>query len=518
MIDLMAPASNPLRAGMRSARTLEPCVLVIFGATGDLTHRKLLPALYNLAIEQPLPPQFSVVGVARRPFTDEQFRQQALDSVNEFSRRRPVNPSVWETFSKGLFYCQSQFDDINGYGQLKELLDKLDRERGTQGNRIFYLATPPTFYPVIGKLLSESGVAHRGRPDETHGYSRIIIEKPFGHDGQSAESLNEELNKGFSEKQIYRIDHYLGKETVQNIMVLRFGNGIFEPIWNRRYVDNVQITVAESLGVEGRGEYYDSAGAIRDMIQNHMMQLLTLTAMEPPNNFEADAVRDEKVKVLRAIPPLHDREIAIDTVRGQYGRGFVGPELVPAYCDEEEVKKDSHTETYVAVKLLIENWRWAGVPFYLRTGKRLTKRVTEIAIHFKRPPYLLFHGTGSERLQPNILSMRIQPNEGISLRFMAKVPGQEMHLRSVNMDFLYGSSFGVEPPEAYERLLLDCMFGDPTLFTRIDETELAWQLVDTIVAGWQSFNTPIVQYEPGTWGPKEADALIERDGRTWRRL
>jgi glucose-6-phosphate 1-dehydrogenase len=519
VIDLLTPTSNPLRAGMRSARTVEPCVLVIFGATGDLTHRKLLPALYNLAIEQPLPPQFSVVGVARRPFTDEQFRQQAFASVNTFSRRRASdNPSVWETFSKGLFYCQAQFDDPHGYDQLKQLLEKLDRERGTSGNRIFYLATPPAFYSTIADRLSSSGVSHRGRADETHGYSRIIIEKPFGHDYASAEALNSEVNKGFAEKQIYRIDHYLGKETVQNIMVLRFGNGIFEPIWNRRYIDNVQITVAESLGIEGRGEYYDSAGAIRDMVQNHMMQLLTLTAMEPPITFEADAVRDEKVKVLRAIPQLHDSDIVIDTVRGQYGPGFVGAERVPGYCDEPEVARDSHTETYVALKLLIENWRWAGVPFYLRTGKRLTKRVTEVAIQFKRPPYLLFQGTGPERIQPNVLSMRIQPNEGISLRFMAKVPGQEMQLRSVNMDFLYGSSFGVEPPDAYERLLLDCMFGDPTLFTRIDETELAWQLVDTIVARWKKSGPPVVQYEPGTWGPKEADALIEGDGRTWRRL
>lgn len=512
-----ALSSNPLRAGMRSARTVQPCVLVIFGATGDLTHRKLLPALYNLAIEQPLPPQFSVVGVARRPFSDDEFRQQALDSINQFSRRTPVNPAVWETFSKGLFYCQSQFDDPNGYRSLGELLDRLDRERGTEGNRLFYLATPPSFYPTIGNLLSQAGVAQRGNADGPH-FARIIVEKPFGHDYDSAQRLNAELNKGFSEKQIYRIDHYLGKETVQNIMVLRFGNGIFEPIWNRRYIDNVQITVAETLGVGGRGDYYEEAGAIRDMIQNHMMQLLTLTAMEPPVTFGADSVRDEKVKVLSAIPPLHDTEITVDTVRGQYGPGYVGGEKVVGYCEEKDVAHDSQTETYVALKLNIENWRWADVPFYLRHGKRLTKRLTEIAIQFKRPPYLLFSGTGAEEIQANVLSLRIQPNEGISLRFTAKVPGQEMQLRSVNMDFLYGSSFGVEPPEAYERLLLDCMLGDPTLFTRIDETLLAWKLVDTIVAGWHKEHSPLPQYEPGTWGPKEADHLIERDGRTWRRL
>ncbi|HEX6122671.1 MAG TPA: glucose-6-phosphate dehydrogenase, partial [Ktedonobacterales bacterium] len=497
---------------------VQPCVLVIFGATGDLTHRKLLPALYNLAIEQPLPPQFTVVGVARRPFTDEQFRQQAFESISTFSRRRPINPSVWETFSKGLYYCQSQFDDPLGYLRLRQRLEQLDKERGTQGNRIFYLATPPSYYPTIGDLLSTSGNAKRGAAEGEQGWNRIIVEKPFGHDFHSAQALNAELNKGFTENQIYRIDHYLGKETVQNIMVLRFGNGIFEPIWNRRYIDNVQITVAETVGVEGRGEYYEEAGAIRDMVQNHMMQLLTLTAMEPPVTFGADSVRDEKVKVLRAVPPPLEAEIAGDTVRGQYGPGLLGTEMVPGYREEPEVHPSSRTATYVALKLQIENWRWAGVPFYLRTGKRLTKRVTEIAIQFKRPPYLLFERAGADQIQPNVLSLRIQPNEGIAMRFIAKVPGQEMQLRSVNMDFLYGSSFGVEPPEAYERLLLDAMLGDATLFTRVDETELAWRLVDTVVAAWQKTQAPIAQYEPGTWGPKEADALIERDGRTWRRL
>jgi len=517
-MDIAALASNPLRQGLRATRTVQPCTLVIFGATGDLTHRKLLPALYNLAIEQPLPPQFTVVGVARRPFTDEQFRQQALDSINTFSRRRPVNQSVWETFSKGLFYLQSQFDDAVGYERLGQLLDRLDQERGTQGNRIFYLATPPSFYGDIGALLSTSGVARRGAASGSGGWSRIVVEKPFGHDLASARALNEQLNKGFSERQIYRIDHYLGKETVQNIMVLRFGNGIFEPIWNRRYIDHVQITVAESIGIEGRADYYEQAGAIRDMVQNHMMQVLTLTAMEPPVTFEADSVRDEKVKVLRAIPPLMEAEISSDTVRGQYGPGLVGGEQVPGYCEEPGIAPQSQTETFVAAKLLIENWRWAGVPFYLRTGKRLTKRVTEVAIQFKRPPYLLFQGAAAAQMQPNVLSMRIQPNEGITLQVSAKVPGQEMRLRTVNMDFLYGSSFGVEPPEAYERLLLDAMLGDSTLFTRIDETELAWNLVDTIVRDWKVSGTPLAQYEPGTWGPKEADTLIERDGRTWRRL
>jgi glucose-6-phosphate 1-dehydrogenase len=517
-MDLTTTLPNPLRFGMRHARTVPPCIMVIFGATGDLTHRKLLPALYNLALEQPLPPQFTVVGVARRPFSDDAFRQQALDSINTFSRQRPANPAVWDTFSKGLFYHQSQFDDLQGYQSLAELLKKLDQERGTQGNHIYYLATPPSFYPTIADRLSEAGLGGQEQ-ERAVGWSRIIVEKPFGHDLQSAMGLNRELNKAFTEKQIYRIDHYLGKETVQNIMVLRFGNGIFEPIWNRRYVDNVQITVAESLGVEGRVDYYEEAGAMRDMVQNHMMQLLTLVAMEPPANFDADAVRDEKVKVLRAMPPLADSEIADDTVRGQYGPGIIGGERVAGYCEEPGVKPHSHTETFVALKLTIDNWRWAGVPFYLRHGKRLTKRITEIAIQFKRPPYLLFRGTGADQLQPNVLSLRIQPNEGISLLFDAKVPGQEMQLRSVNMDFLYGSSFGVEPPEAYERLLLECMLGDSTLFTRIDETEYSWRLVDTIERAWAKLPpSAIHHYEPGTWGPKEADALIERDGRTWRRL
>ncbi|HLZ23058.1 MAG TPA: glucose-6-phosphate dehydrogenase [Ktedonobacterales bacterium] len=518
-MDFPSIPANPLRAGMRQSRSVEPCIVVIFGATGDLTHRKLLPALYNLKMEHPLPPQFTVVGVARRPITNEQFRQQALESINTFSRRRPVNPSVWDPFAKGLFYHQSQFDDPQGYQRLAQLLEQLDRERGTCGNHIFYLATPPSYYSTIADNLSAAGLAQRNGEEAKEGWSRIIVEKPFGHDIQSALVLNHELNKAFTESQIYRIDHYLGKETVQNIMVLRFGNGIFEPIWNRRYVDNVQITVAENIGVENRGDYYEEAGALRDMMQNHMMQLLTLVAMEPPVTFGADSVRDEKVKVLRAVPPLSDIELAYDTVRGQYGPGMLGGELVQGYKQEMRVSPTSRTETFVALKLLIENWRWAGVPFYLRTGKRLSKRITEVAIQFKRPPYLLFRGTGADQMQPNVLSLRIQPNEGISLLFSAKVPGQEMQIRTVNMDFLYGSSFGVEPPEAYERLLLDSMLGDSTLFTRIDETELAWQFVDAVERGWarQSL-AKLPQYEPGTWGPKEADALIERDGRTWRRL
>ena len=508
---------NPLRAGMRHTRTIDPCVMVIFGATGDLTHRKLIPALYNLALEQPLPAEFSAIGFARKPHTNEIFREQALASVNTYSRRRPANPNVWETFAQGLFYCPSTFDDPAGYDRLAAMMDQLDRERGTAGNRIFYLATDPSYYPTIIALLREKGLARREGTGQ--GWSRIIVEKPFGHDLASARALNDDLSTAFRESQIYRIDHYLGKETVQNILVMRFGNGIFEPIWNRRYIDHVEITAAESLGLEGRAGYYEKAGALRDMIQNHMMQLLTLVAMEPPAAFMADAVRDEKVKVLRSIVPLSETDVAHDVVRGQYGSGWQGAEHVLAYCEEPGVDQRSRTETFVALKLRIENWRWAGVPFYLRTGKRLTKRLTEIAIEFRRPPYLLFKDTGADEMQPNVLSLRIQPNEGVSLRFGAKVPGQEMQIRPVNMEFFYGRAFGVQPPEAYERLLLDCMHGDSTLFTRRDETELSWRLVDTIAQAWQRLPASTVgEYEPGTSGPRAADELIERDGMTWRRL
>ncbi|HEV7127222.1 MAG TPA: glucose-6-phosphate dehydrogenase [Ktedonobacterales bacterium] len=508
---------NPLRAGMRHTRTIDPCIMVIFGATGDLTHRKLIPALYNLALEQPLPAGFSAIGFARREYTNEDFRKQALAAVNANSRRRPVNANVWETFAQGLFYCPANFDDPAGYDRLGALMDQLDRERGTAGNRIFYLATDPSYYPTIIALLREKGLARRG--DRNDGWSRIIVEKPFGRNLASAQALNDDLSTAFHEGQIYRIDHYLGKETVQNILVMRFGNGIFEPIWNRRYIHHVQITAAESLGLEGRAGYYEKAGALRDMIQNHMMQLLTLVAMEPPAAFVADSVRDEKVKVLRSIVPLQDAEIERNVVRGQYGSGWQGGEHVLGYCAEPGVARDSRTETFVALKLLIENWRWAGVPFYLRTGKRLTKRLTEIAIEFKRPPYLLFKGTGADEMQPNVLSLRIQPNEGVSLRFGAKVPGQEMQIRPVNMEFFYGRSFGVQPPEAYERLLLDCMYGDSTLFTRRDETELSWRLVDTIAHAWSTMPaSSIGEYEPGSSGPRAADELIERDEMTWRRL
>jgi glucose-6-phosphate 1-dehydrogenase len=538
--------TNPLRTGMRGERTPQPCAVVIFGATGDLTKRKLLPALYNLALENPMPAGFSVVAVARRPMTDERWREYVKDAINQFSRNRPVNPAVWESFSQGLFYHQTEFHDLAGYERLGDLLHQLDHERGINGNHLFYLATSPEYYPDIIQRLGQARLAHkeghshiitashRGRGqgnhqnggnhdghdgDEAGGWTRIVIEKPFGHDLESAKELNRKVLRVFSEDQVYRIDHYLGKETVQNILVFRFSNGIFEPIWNRRYIDNVQITVAEQVGVEGRAGYYETAGALRDIVQNHMLQLLTLTAMEPPVGFEANTVRDEKVKVLHAIPTLELMQVSKNTVRGQYGAGWINGQPVPSYAQEPGVSPHSITETYVAMKLEIDNWRWGGVPFYLRTGKRLAKRVTEIDIEFKRPPFMLFKNTNITELQPNILSLRIQPDEGISLRFGAKVPGGMMRIRGVNMEFLYGSAFAGEPPEAYERLLLDCMLGDSTLFTRSDETEAAWGIITSILDGWAAYpvsHLPI--YEAGSWGPKEADALLERGGRDWRRL
>ncbi len=504
---------NPLREGLRVKQGPEPCVMVIFGATGDLTHRKLLPALYNLALEHPLPAGFSVVGFARRPYNDDIFREQALDAINQFSRQKPVNPQVWESFASGIRYLQSDFNDPAGYEKLNILLNKLDQERGTGGNRIFYLSTPPSQYPDIIQRLGAMGL-NRNRK----GWTRIIIEKPFGHDLASARELNRQVARVFKEEQVYRIDHYLGKETVQNILVFRLANGIFEPVWNRRYVDHIQITVAENIGLEGRGAYYEETGAIRDMVQNHALQLLTLVTMEPPIAFDANAVRDEKVKVIHALQPLAGREVTNNTFRAQYGSGWVNGQQVPGYIQEPGIPAHSTTETYVAIKLFIDNWRWAGIPFYLRVGKRLPKRVTEVAIQFKQAPLMLFKRSDAHgQVEPNVLTLRIQPDEGISLKFGTKVPGSEMQIRSVNMDFLYGSSFRAQP-EAYERLLLDCMVGDSTLFTRRDEVEAAWAFVQGILDQWKSEGREnLLTYESGTWGPEAADEFIWHDGRRWRR-
>jgi len=507
-------AANPLRAGLRMQRTPEPCTVIIFGATGDLTHRKLVPALYNLQRERLLPPGFSVVGFARRDWTDAFFRESLLHNAQEFSRSG-IEAPLWESFAEGVSYVQSAFDDAKGYQALAKRLNELDEQRGASGNRLFYLSTPPESYATIIQQLGAAGLAKSPRG----GWVRIIVEKPFGRDLFSARALNVEVHKVFDESQVYRIDHYLGKETVQNILVFRFANGIFEPLWDRRYVDHVQITVAETVGVEGRGGYYEHAGALRDMVQNHLMQLLTLTAMEPPIGYRADAVRDEKVKVLRAIRPIAPEQVDRFTVRGQYGAGATGGQPVPGYREEQGVAPDSNTETYVALQLFIDNWRWAGVPFLLRTGKRLPKRVSEIAIQFRSAPLMLFDSGPLSDIEPNVLAIQVQPDEGITLRFDSKVPGQANQIRPVTMDFRYNAAFGVESPEAYERLLLDAMLGDSTLFTRSDEVEASWSLITPIHQGWESNPPPAFpNYDAGTWGPKEVDKLLEREWRAWRRL
>ncbi|HZP57501.1 MAG TPA: glucose-6-phosphate dehydrogenase [Dehalococcoidia bacterium] len=505
-------AANPLRAGLRLPRTPQACAVVVFGATGDLTARKLMPALYNLARERMLPTGFSVVGFARREWSDEQFRAAMKEAVAKFSRE-PLQDEIWDSFARNLHYVRGDFADSGAYVRLGERLAKQDHAHGAAGNRLFYLATPPTAYAEIAHRLGEAGLS-RGGPDG--GWARLVVEKPFGRDLASARELDQALGMVFRERQIFRIDHYLGKETVQNILVFRFGNGIFEPIWNRRYVDNVQVSVAESVGVEARGGYYEEAGALRDMVQNHLLQVLALVAMEPIASFQGDAVRDEKAKVFRAILPIGD--VSAETVRGQYTAGAILGEPVPGYRQEPNVAPDSRVETFVAMRLCIENWRWAGVPFYLRVGKRLPKRATEVAITFNRAPLQIFREMAGIAPAPNLLVLRIQPDEGISLRFGAKVPGTRSDVRPVTMDFRYGTSFGVEPPEAYERLLLDAMIGDATLFTRWDGVEAAWELLTPVLDTWAGGASPLRFYEAGSWGPEEARQLIEREGREWHRM
>jgi glucose-6-phosphate 1-dehydrogenase len=505
--------SNPLREGLRLQRIPEPCIAVIFGASGDLTRRKLVPALYSLSIQNLLPPGFTIVGVARTAMSDEDFRKQMKEAIEKYSEAGIQNEADWQNFQAGLFYHTTDLTKPEHVKSLVDLLKRVDQERGTEGNRLFYLATPPDFYDEAIQMIGENKLNH----PEAGGWTRIIIEKPFGHDLESARALNRMALQVFHEDQIYRIDHYLGKETVQNLMVLRFANAIFEPLWNQRYIDHVQITAAEEIGIENRGSYYENAGTLRDMIQNHMLQLLTLVGMEPPVSREANAVRDEKTKVLRAVRPISVEEVSRFAVRGQYTAGSAAGNQVKGYREEKDVKPDSRVETYAAVKLLIDNWRWADVPFYLRSGKRLPKRVSEIAIQFRKVPHLLFKDAAGGRLDPNTLIVRIQPDEGISLKFEAKVPGQTIQIRPVSMDFQYGTSFGKRSPEAYERLLLDAMLGDSTLYARGDMVELSWQLVMPILQAWQQSSDPPEPYEAGTWGPASADKLIENDGRRWRK-
>jgi glucose-6-phosphate 1-dehydrogenase len=514
---MSAVPATALQEGLRLRRLPEPCAVVIFGATGDLARRKLVPSLFRLVRLGMIRPAFSIVGVARRPQTDETFRAEMAAAALGSSPAQ-AEKALWDTFAQSLFYVQGEFHDAQGYERLRHTLERLDRERGTAGNRLYYLATAPEFYGEIVQGLDKHGLVDRaaaGR-DGRRGWVRVIVEKPFGRDLRSAQDLNEMLLRVFREKQIYRIDHYLGKETVQNILVFRFANGIFEPVWNQHYVDHVQITVAETVGVEERAGYYETAGVLRDIVQNHMMQLLTLVAMEAPVAFEADEVREEKVKVLRAARRIRPGDAAHSVVLGQYGPGVIGEERVRGYREEPRVAPHSRTPTFAALRVYLDNWRWAGVPFYLRSGKRLPKRVTEIAVQFKRAPQRLFQGVSD----PNLLTLNIQPDEGISLRFAAKAPGTTMTLQPVQMGFLYGAEFAGEELSAYERLLLDCMLGDPTLFTRRDEVEEAWELIDPLLGWWEESAPlpPLEMYEAGEWGPEAAHALIEQDGRRWRRL
>ena len=497
----------------------EPCTVVIFGATGDLTQRKLLPTLAHLLHDHPLPEGFSVVAFARRPMNDEQWRGMALDSINKYMPDNDkLDREAQHDFAQRMYYCQSDFNDREGYEKLADILERLDREKGTQGNRMYYLATPPTLDSEIIFQLGGAGLARpaAGQYGDEESWTRIVIEKPFGRDLASAQKLNREIARVFHESQTYRIDHYMGKETVQNLLAFRFANGIFEPLWNQKYIDHVQIVVAESLGIGSRAEYYEEAGAIRDMVQNHIMQVLCLTTMEAPVAFDADAIRDEKVKVLRAVPLLSPEDVAKRTVRGQYTAGVINGQPQVSYKEEKGVSPASQTETYVALKLFIENWRWAEVPFYIRTGKALPKRSTEVTIQFKRVPHMLYKPAETKGLVPNRLTIRIQPDEGISLKFAAKVPGAARHLNDVDMNFSYSEAFGIESPDAYERLIADCMVGDSTLFIRRDEVETSWRIVDSIINAWKNMPESAVHpYQPGTWGPPEADALIQNDGREW---
>jgi glucose-6-phosphate 1-dehydrogenase len=501
---------NPFQDPLRFERRVPECTIVIFGANGDLTKRKLMPALYRLAYDRRLGAGFAVIGISRTPLSDDQFRANMVEAVKKFSEDTTFDEDVWRAFASGLFYVAGDIGDAALYGKVRDRLRQIEETRHTGGNVLFYLSTQPSQYAPAALGIGAAGLG------KGNGWRRLVVEKPFGHDLASARELSDRLHEVFNESEVYRIDHYLGKETVQNILAFRFGNGIFEPLWNRRYINHVQITAAESIGVEGRGKFYQEVGALADMIQNHLLQVMATIAMEPSASFRANSVRDERSKLLRSIRPMTPEEILQNAVPGQYGPAHIGDEDVPGFRQEQGVDGEAQTDSYVAVTLFVENWRWAGVPFCVRTGKRLPKRVTEIAIQFNPAPLAIFDEDGGER-SPNLLIVRIQPEEGISLKFLSKRPGSGMDLRPVSMDFNYGSSFGERSPSAYETLLLDAIGGDATLYTRQDMVEASWAVVEPIQQVWRATKFDFPNYAAGTWGPKQADEMLARRGHVWRK-
>ncbi len=512
---LETASHNPLTVGLSSTLLPEPCTIVIFGGAGDLSRRKLVPAIYNLMLDGVLPANFAIVGFARTDLDDARFRALAREGIEKYSRR-PIQESAWADFEQNLFFVRGPFDQAASYTALAKRLEEIEPGCGVPGNRIFYLSIPPSSMGTCVEQLQNAGLV---RPPTGGPFSRIIVEKPIGHDLESAKELNAVIARAFDEHQVFRIDHYLGKETVQSLMAIRFANSIFEPLWNQKYVDHVQITVAEEEGVGTRAGYYEEAGALRDMVQNHILQLLCVTAMEPPWALTADVVRDHKLEVLNCLRPIAGKDVDRFVVRAQYGPGFHHGVDVPGYRREQNVRPESTTETYVAIKAFIDNWRWAGVPFFIRTGKRLPRRASEIAVQFRDVPPILFNVDQSSPLEPNVLALRIQPDEGLSLRIATKLPGPKVRIYPVKMDFRYGSTFGEQTPEAYERLILDVMAGDATLFMRRDAVEASWTFVTNILEGWQQGGTRwLPEYPAGTWGPLEAEKLIQAENRKWRTL